>query len=301
MDLFSFTERISCTIVAGGCTTKSTFSTVEVLTKDLGTIRLPNLPKGIDASSMVLHNGTILLCGGTNNEIKCLQLDRGTWKEHSTFNQQRLLHSTVTTKSATFVFGGIHSKTTYEYLQKDSTSWLMGKNEIPKRFEDGCAIAVKSEKEIWLIGGNKNEKRILSFNVNDHTFQELPIQLNVERDSYRCAFIPKTNKIFVTGGFDITGPLDSTEIIDTENGSVTITTIPMNCKRFGHGIGIVTINEEDQLAIFGGMHDWLDPYDSVEFYNTEEEKWEKMDIKLNEPKYYFGFLTIKLSDIISKF
>ena len=40
--------------------------------------------------------------------------------------------------------------------------------------------------------------------------------------------------------------------------------------------------------------------DCVELYNTKEEKWEKTDIKLTEPKYYFGFQTIKLSEIISK-
>ena len=250
---------------------------------------------------MVKHNGAILLCGGSNNFAKCLQLDNWTWKEHSTFNERRLLHSTVTTKCATFIFGGIKSSTTYEYLLKDSTTWLMGKNEIPGGFQSGCAIAVKSEKEIWLVGGLETTKRILSFNVNDHTFQELSLQLNMERYRHRCAFIPKTNKILVTGGFNLTTKaLDSTEIIDTENGKVTLTESPLNFKRYGHGIGIVTINEEDRLAIFGGINEYYNSNDSVELYNTKKEKWEKTDIKLNEPKCYFGFLIIKLSDINSK-
>ena len=86
------------------------------------------------------------------------------------------------------------------YLPKDSTLLLMGKTEIPVGFLVGCAIAVKSDQEIWLIGGIQTEKRILSFNVKDHTFQELPSQLNVRRVEHSCAFIPNTNKVMITGG-----------------------------------------------------------------------------------------------------
>ena len=83
---------------------------------------------------------------------------------------ERALHSIVATQEATYVFGGASSNKTYEYLPKDSTTWYMGKTEIPGLgFHRGCAIAVKSEQEIWLIGGWNTEKRILSFNVNDHT------------------------------------------------------------------------------------------------------------------------------------
>ena len=46
----------------------------------------------------------------------------------------------------------------------------MGKTKIPGDFVDGYAITVKSEQEIWLIGGLDTEKKILSFNVNYHTF-----------------------------------------------------------------------------------------------------------------------------------
>ena len=60
-------------VIAGG----SYKSSVEVLTGELGTKQLPNLPEEISASSMVLHDGTILLCGGWNNSYnrqweKCL-------------------------------------------------------------------------------------------------------------------------------------------------------------------------------------------------------------------------------------
>ena len=291
--LFSFLEKISCLIVSGGRTRTEHFtSNVEVIFGDLGTKQLPNLPKEIIGSSMVLHDGALLLCGGRNNWQKCLQLNHGIWTEHSTLNEERFRHSAVTTQTATFIFGGVDSDSseTYEYLPKGSTTWLMGKTEIPGYgFMGGCAIAVKSDQEIWLIGGYRTEKRILSFNVNDHTFKQLTFQLNVERSGHRCAFIPNTKKVMITCSVgddydfyddyddddyddddddddDVYPGLNSTLILDIEDGSVTIAS-PMNCKRALHGMGVLTIKGEDRLAVFGGFdgRNWLD---SVETYNS---------------------------------
>ena len=294
---FSFPERVSCVIIAGGYNKSS----VEVLTDDLGTRQLPNLPDEIWRSSMILHNGTILLCGGHNNRQMCLQLDHGTWKEHSTLNRSRVYHSAVTTQTATFLFGGDCSRKTYEYLPKDSTTWLMGKTNIPGGFGRGCAIAVKSDQEIWLIGGRNTERRILSFNVNDHTFEVLPSQLNFGRIRPRCAFIPNTKKLMITGGRNM-------EVLDTEDGSVTMAnpmnsmwpSYGMNSNRSSHGIGVLTIKGEDRIAVFGGF-DGRAYLDSIETYNSQTEKWEKSsDIKLSKTKYDFGYLSVKLSNILSK-
>ena len=283
-----FLGRISGIIVAGGIG-----SSVDFLTRDPRIKQLPNLPYRIHGSSMVARFGTILLCGGGYNEKHCLQLDHSTWKEHTTFNEKRVWHSAVTTQEATFIFGGYYSKTTYEYLPKDSTKWLLGKTEIPGGFTEGCAV--NSGQEICLIGGAGTKKRILSFNVESHTFQVLSFQLNERRASHRCAFIPNTNKIIITGGFSY-DYLDSTEILDTDFGSVTMGS-PMNSKRDGHGMGIVTINGEDRVTVFGGSDG--KKLDSVELYNTQTEKWEMTDFKLSERKSQFSFLTVKLVDILS--
>ena len=124
-----FLERISCILVAGGIEGENKGSSVEVFTGDLVTIQLPNLPSNILGSSAVLHNGTILLCGGRNNYQRCLQLDCGTWKEHSIL-KERSLHSAVITQTATFLFGGSYSKETSEYLPKDSTTLEVERAEI---------------------------------------------------------------------------------------------------------------------------------------------------------------------------
>ena len=274
-------------------------TTVEVLTRDLGTKQLPNLPDEIEGSSVVMHNGIMLLCGGFYNFQKCLQLDQEIWKEHSTLNTIRVNHSAVTTQTATFLFGGDDSRTTYEYLPKNSITWLKGKTEIPGGFEKGCAIAVKSDKEIWLIGGLGTGKRILSFIVKDHTFQVLPSQLEVERVGLKCAFIPNTNKVMMIGGVKEDFSNHSSglaEILDTDDESITRVN-SMNSRRAYHGIGDVTINDEKRLAVFGGCNGRFE-LDSVEFYNNQLEVWETSNMKLKQPKSHFAFINVKLGDII---
>ena len=244
---------------------------------------------------MVLHYGTILVFGGWKNNRKCLQLDGGTWKDHSTLNEARYWHSTVTTQRATFIFGGAYSATTYEYLPQDSTTWIKGKKDIPGGFRLGAAIAINSEQEIWLIGGFKTGKRILSFNVNDHTFQELPSLLSVKRIGHKCAFIPNTNKVMITGGYNSSEV--STEILDTVDGSISMAS-PMTSKRCSHGIGTITFEGEDKLMVLGGF-DGRKMLDSIEVYHAKMQKWVITDLKLNEPKVDFDFLTVKHGDIIS--
>ena len=148
---------------------------------------MPKLPNNHTSAYIAIHNQAILLIGASNSENhdglgkKCYQLNKGIWKEHSTLNHWRHYASVVTTNSATFIFGGQGGRKTYEYLPKQSDTWLPGQTEIPDGFQNGSALAVRSEQEIWLIGGYNTESRILSFNVKDHTFEELTVKLNVGR------------------------------------------------------------------------------------------------------------------------
>ena len=73
----------------------------------------------------------------------------------------------------------------------------------------------------------------------------------------------------------------------------------MNSRRINHGMGVITINGQNELVAFGG-YDGTSRLGSVEFYNTETEKWEYTDITMNEPKESFAFLTVKRGDIICK-
>ena len=100
----------------------------------------------------------------------------------------------------------------------------------------------------------------------------------------------------ISGGYD-NGYLDSTEVLDTKNESVTMAS-PMISKRRHHGMGIVTIDGKDRLAVFGGF-DGRTVLNSVELYYTQTEKWENTKIKLKEPNNGFSFLTIKLGDFLN--
>ena len=272
---------------------------VEVFSGELGAIKLPSLPKGFNTSSMVLYNGNILACSYVQHWFHYLV--NGTWEKHSNMEYRYGLRweslSVVTTEVATFVFGGILNS--YEYLPKDSTTWIVGE-KIPGGFVCGCAIALKTDREILLIGGFGTERRILSFNVMDHTFCELPFQLNEGRVGLRCAFIPNSNKIMLTGGHD-SGSTRSTEIIDTVDRSVKRAS-PMNYARYNHGMGVITVKGDNRLAVFGGINGSMDlRYNCVELYNTQTEKWETSDINYNGKSHEFGFLPIKFSDVLSNF
>ena len=73
---------------------------------------------------------------------------------------------------------------------------------------------------------------------------------------------------------------------------------PMISNRYSHGIGIITFEGEDKLAVLGGF-DGNRMLDSVEIYDDKTQKWVTTDLKLNKPKVDFDFLAVKFGDIIS--
>ena len=167
--------KVQCIIIAGG-----SHYTVEIIFGDLQNRQLPPLWTRLMAGSlMALHDGEILLFGGGPGQCKqdCYKLRKGFSRQnvHSILTDN-FRSSAVTVETGTFVFGGkpnIHGRpTTYEYLPKGSTTWQKGKTPIPEYFYKGSAIAVKSGQEILLIGGLGTERRILSFDVNDHSFTQ---------------------------------------------------------------------------------------------------------------------------------
>ena len=297
--MFSISVKRSCIIIAGGDGLhKEIYNTVEVISGSPNfKIELPNLPYKISGCSLFIHNGSLMVCGSLNiNGRKCYQLIDGKWKEHSMLNRKKYRASAIPTEKGTFLFGGVpYNSYTYEYLPNDptSTNWKVGKTQIPGGFEFGCAIEVKSKQQIWLIGGHmKNENRILTFDINSETFQTLPSKLIIERSSFACAFIPGTSKIIVTGGIFGHHRNCITEIIDTEDGSVTIGG-SLNIGRSVHAMGIITIEGKERLAVLGGVNGHRVFEDTIEIYDVEKDQWEMANIKLDKPKLSFGCVTVK--------
>ena len=217
-------------------------------------------------------------------------------KPHSTLNCSRDFGTAVTINSETFIFGGRYEDDTYEYLPKDSDTWILGKSEIPDGISLAFAIAIESKQEILLIGGREFSQRILKFNVKNHTFEELSTRLLYKRYGHKCAFIPGTKKIIITGGSSDLysqnySSMSTTEILDTEDYSITVAHNPMNFRRTHHGIGIMTFNDEERLAVFGGLNVFRS-LDCVEVFNTKTFKWEMTDIKLSQEMHGFGYLSV---------
>ena len=310
-----FSERMSSMLIAGGSLHFDFSQDVNLIPRNAKKIQIPNLPYENGYSSMVVHDGAILLCGGTkeshpkNGDLRCLQLEQGAWLEHSTLNRGRIYASAVTTSKATFIFGGITNGTTYEYLPKGSDTWQLGINKIPDQFKQGFAIEVKIDQEIWLIGGEGTGHRILSFDINDHTFHELPMKLKESRLGHQCAFIPGSNKLIITGGYDykrtyrkhnrrVRPFIASTEIIAIDDGSYIHTmSNPLNFARFGHGIGVITIDDEDKLVVFGGVG--IPNVLEMEVFDTQTKMWEVPD-KQDWRRSGFGYLSVKNETIMSK-
>ena len=242
-----------------------------------------------------MHNGNIML----STQEECFKLNHGVWMKHSDLVHKRHPNaSVVTTNIATFFFGGFWSRDTYEYLPNDSNEWIIGQTKIPGGLKDGFAIALKSDQEIWLIGGFDTEKRILSFDVTNHSFKELPINLVVERWGHNCAFIPGTNKVMITGGggnygVSVNRGLNSTEILDIETGIGTLAS-PMNRRRMFHGMGITMLDGENKLVVFGDNRSQK----AIEFYDTKAKKWKLTNqIKMRQEMHLSCYLSANLWEI----
>ena len=206
----------------------------------------------------------------------------------------------VKTSKAIFTFGTDKKCNQVRYLLANSKNWKVGKDKIPGFFAGGCAIEVKSKGEIWLIGGaGKYNKRILIFDLETHTFTELPVKLNVGRYCHKCIItkIGNSEVILVTGGIEEKIPsceyLNSVEIINIETGTVTLSS-PMIIKRAAHGIGTLNIKNQPRIVISGGINNsGTRSKKSIEIFDEETLKWKLLDdITMNEAKDDFGYLAI---------
>ena len=273
---------------------------------------ISKLPLNFESRFVTMHNKSILVGGTLLGNLICLELNHDTWKQHSNLNDERLYPSVVTTEMATFVFGGKSPQNystgiSYEYLPNGCTTWKVGTSQIPIWFEQGCAVAIPSDKYIWLFGSKCAMNRIVKFDIDTLTFQELSFGRNGcsrfkdKRYQQRCIAIPGTMNILITGGLT-TGRTykNTTEIFNTEN--LNIERGPsMNVSRAQHGIGIITIKGYDRIVVFGGIGNNEHCLDSVEVYNTEKQKWTLTNLKLKKANAFTGNICLKgktISDLL---
>ena len=101
-----------------------------------------------------------------------------------------------------------------------------------------------------------------------------------------------TNKILVAGGFSWRYKYDdTTEIIDTDDGSVTMGG-SMKIGRVGHGMGTIMVKGEQRLVVFGGVNKPGGRPVSVEVYDAKKDQWELAEFTLENPRFDFGYVTV---------
>ena len=109
--------------------------------------------------------------------------------------------------------------------------------------------------------------------------------------------MPESNIVLVTGGLNEDGEADSadmTEILTIKDSGDIIAEMstPMNTKRYGHGMGLLTIHGEERIAVIGGVDGNKEFLDSIETYDPSSKKWESSDIKMSVAKGAFGYITV---------
>ena len=283
------------------------FSTVEVIPSVGSQFPIPNFPKQIFGCHLFMQNGTLTAAGGFDwngsfNET-WYQLKNGFWQINTALKTSGYCTPTnmVITSKAIYTFGADENANKVRYLPNNGKNWMVKEHiEIPGQFRIGCAVEIKSKGEIWLIGGNDdNGNRILSFDLETHTFKDLPLKLITGRSRHIC-FVTKigdSEVILVTGGnSEAKTPkrhtlLNSVEIINIADGSVTSSPL-MTFRRNGHGIGTLNINNQPRICVFGGWNGEKEE-NTVEVFDEETLKWELVkDFQMMEFKSEFGYITI---------
>ena len=66
---------------------------------------------------------------------------------------------------------------------------------------------------------------------------------------------------------------------------------PLVVERSMHGIGVMNIENQEKLVVFGGANHSEKEMDSIEIFDEKTEKWYLADFKLNEPRTDFAFMT----------
>ena len=254
---------------------------------------IPNLPTAISGSpSMVLTNDKkILLCGGRNNLLQCLNLHQENWYHHSNLNEERSFATAIQMSKGTYLFGGINSPNTWEWLPNGSNKWKQGAGRISEGFNRGCGVGI-SNKEVLLIGGQGTKQRIFKIDVESNHQEEVG-QLNQGRYFHSCTKF--LNQIVVTGGRKSWNEvLKSTEILDM-NTLVPRVGHNMNEGRFGHGLIVSHYNKQQTLLAVGGV-DYQNKWnwkDTIEVWNPDDGTWSLSNaLKHIEAKNAFGFSSI---------
>ena len=305
LHLILFSEK-SYLVVTGGMNTVDLGAkkTVEVLEEP--DCILPPLSYESTGHFMAMTSDTknVLVCGGEakrGHSNMCFQLDlqNNRWTWHSNMTHPRNQAVVVAMDSGIYVFGGMRSETTSNFLPMEGKSWI-GSIPIPGGVYSACGLRI-SDREIMLIGGgSNNSKRIITLNTGTYEWQwrNFSKELEVGRSAHSCVLIG--DKIMVIGGSDTHGhSISDTEIIPLDPSQPTIHA-SLYVPRKYFGVAILQDGQDSRLLAFGGVDSSGYAVSSVEEWNELDQDWKHLQITLSENKMNFGYLVISDSSLCGK-
>ena len=252
---------------------------------------IPSLPKALGGfpSLFLTSQNNILLCGGFHNEYECLEMKVNNWIHHSDLIEKRGKATSVTMAKGTFIFGGVHSRNTWEWLPSGNSTWVQGGNIPDPGFSSGCGVPI-STNEILLIGGVDSTDRILKFNVETNEWTEMDEKLYPPNYGHSCLLFK--NNIIVSGG-GVGYMIDLTLIMNKDSLTVSKTS-NMIKKRREHGLVVAHYNNQTTVLAIGGLTKFFNGETaSIEKWDPESEAWSiANDLTLSEARYSFGALSV---------
>jgi len=144
------------------------------------------------ASNMILFDGKVMTCGGTNEDkawVTChtFDLDTHTWNLHSDLRKKRWASSSTVLGDSLWMIGSsdLTGRENSEYLPADSTTWLEGPT-ITKVGFLSCTAKISETQFVTMGGHNKGAKRFAKmYDTTTEAWVKLP-DLNLDRIQFMC-------------------------------------------------------------------------------------------------------------------
>ena len=289
-------------IVTGGMNTvNGAKKTVEVLEEPDCSLPFLNYDSTGHFMAMTSDTNDVLVCGGEQSREHsnmCFQLDlqNNKWIFHSNMTHSRNQAVVVSMDYGIYIFGGLGSDKTTEFLSKGSKTWS-GSTNIPGGVYSACGLRI-SDLDIILIGGGNNRKRMVILNTSTYQWHNFTKELDVGRSAHSCILLG--DKIMVIGGSDTHGhSISDTEIIPLDPSKPT-SHASLNVPRKYFGVAVLQNGQDSRLLAFGGVDSSGFAVSSVEEWNESDQDWKHLQITLSENKMNFGYLVISDSSFCGK-
>ena len=228
-------------------------------------------------------NGKVYVVGGATSEGSsslntALIYDTTTckWTQISLYNDEyRVAHCSCIIDNKLYVIGGSYGSTsvgsTMDMYDPNTGVW---ERKNPMNIARGLFACAVIGNNIYVFGtytedaGSQIGKSVEVYNTANNEWTKLK---NMPSDRYGHSAIAVNGKIFVLGGATNDNRQTKVDIYDPQTDTWTTTKSSMPTGRYGITSNLVN----NKIYVIGGWaSSSVDPYDKVEIYDYEKDKWE---------------------------